>query len=1249
MKCVWLLALVACRVAVAVASITGNCDRDLSAYGTSTRFSRGNCQASLQRADVEVQLQGLVAKISANLTYKNEKTAIDSPVLVLPLPGDAVLQGYEVQDLKGVIGRGDPGAAGQPCPHDMLSFYEMSGGDRGKQRVQLKHLAPEEEVWLRLEYLLLLQAKQKAEGKHVLDLPISFPALKRKPSPSDAVVLKIFGLAGIEGGIQTSAPGAVLQPSALETQRLMTHVLLRSTLQDLPLEVTVAAVADPSSVFHLDLQRDPQTRRLAAALWMPPSIRSIAHGGMMDLVVLLDSSATMHGARLRRAKQGLQALLRSVPSQVRFNLAGFGVAQGALLWSKSRALEQQTFEELDQHLKKEAESAGDPLLGIEPVLSAVFARLADAQELRIMVLTDRYPPDQRAAIDLIEDQCDANRCRLFVIGLGWGASPLFVESAAEAGHGGFAYVAERDLTFGLEKNLISHMMDACVPSIHDVHVQWKAFGDGNLSTTEPLEVQIDQETRGHRGRMVAMALLGEVTGTITSTLHVDAVVGGVAGRFQVPIQALSEGTALHAMALYHMIQDEEKGVTEALAVAHHLPLGASQWLSASTSKSTPLRCAQGAESGVTAKLTEAAQLSTREKIVQTKKDPDRPLSSPMKLQQISGKLSTLSFTTLGRSVSLAHADRAARRPREPREPRELRSWERGEEISRPRSPSSEPTLPLRGGLAGDLFRPSEDSARDARPARLGFLDDLFGRWESGPSRSGLSGRSFGDPSPPSISALSTRQRPGGADAEAYHVGKAPFVPPRLALLETAKLGQRLSLGGKAERQGDGLRSPFSRLPSLSIYDSMLGSSMKSRKMPTTPSPKSTREKISTATSPHRWLGQLSVKGVESLTSRLSLRPNAFPKQLEKLPDPRPGTASAATAAPSAPLAESEAEAEWLGIEVAGDIVAAVVKVKYHQEKCISLLETIQLRWANYSTASVATLTTLTGQVLGVVSARRMQRMHVQVSASCDVTLRDESQELLLTASIPRASHCVAALESGATAPFSAMQLRRLRRQQAGRPMLASNEKRLELDRHVVVAAQTFRGFFMFDEKSAKEAKLSWENLELLSRWCGSKEVAHTCAALAALDKDSTWWPLTRRAEERWRSDARSTCGTLAECMELGTLLVLQSWAPIPPTLALAQREVQGLDRCWDGWLAPWGLDLPWPPFLPLPLLWRLWRLPCLRAPDQQARQGVEDGVGQAPAPLPCFAPHRVSEAEHAQRDVWSCGRRKRLANSYARI
>ena len=41
----------------------------------------------------------------------------------------------------------------------------------------------------------------------------------------------------------------------------------------------------PSSVFHLDLQRHPQTQRLAAALWMAPSIASIASWhGMMDLV-----------------------------------------------------------------------------------------------------------------------------------------------------------------------------------------------------------------------------------------------------------------------------------------------------------------------------------------------------------------------------------------------------------------------------------------------------------------------------------------------------------------------------------------------------------------------------------------------------------------------------------------------------------------------------------------------------------------------------------------------------------------------------------------------------------------------------------------------------------------------------------------------------------------------------------------------------------------------------------------------------
>ena len=51
-------------------------------------------------------------------------------------------------------------------------------------------------------------------------------------------------------------------------------------------------------------------------------------------------------------------------------------------------------------------------------------------------------------------------------------------------------------------------------------------------------------------------------------------------------------------------------------------------------------------------------------------------------------------------------------------------------------------------------------------------------------------------------------------------------------------------------------------------------------------------------------------GASHSQRRLSLRPNAFPKQLEKLPDPPRPTAAPATSAPS--VAESEAEAEWLG-------------------------------------------------------------------------------------------------------------------------------------------------------------------------------------------------------------------------------------------------------------------------------------------------------------------------------------------------
>ena len=119
-----------------------------------------------------------------------------------------------------------------------------------------------------------------------------------------------------------------------------------------------------------------------------------------------------------------------------------------------------------------------------------------------------------------------------------------------------------------------------------------------LGASKPMELHVDQETRGYRGRLISMALLGELAGVLSmggltihplkvanilgirpsllkqlqlgtwcinshgfcvpklisqsghsSAVHVDAVVGGVPSSFQV-LPTVTEGTSLHAMATW---------------------------------------------------------------------------------------------------------------------------------------------------------------------------------------------------------------------------------------------------------------------------------------------------------------------------------------------------------------------------------------------------------------------------------------------------------------------------------------------------------------------------------------------------------------------------------------------------------------------------------------------------------------------------------------------------------------------------
>ncbi|CAJ1336063.1 unnamed protein product, partial [Effrenium voratum] len=201
-------------------------------------------------------------------------------------------------------------------------------------------------------------------------------------------------------------------------------------------------------------------------------------------------------------------------------------------------------------------------------------------------------------------------------------------------------------------------------------------------------------------------------------------------------------------------------------------------------------------------------------------------------------------------------------------------------------------------------------------------------------------------------------------------GKSPVLSVRLSLLDMTNLGQKLSIRSEEKLSDWGDRGHYSRLASLSMFDSMFMGSSLSLGRVRKPA-LSTREKSFQADNGKFW-EQLALQDVNSLTSRMSLRPKqktpaAVP--LERLPN-------------RFPEAHERKEPEelpglrvWVGIQL-GDLVAGVCLVRFHQERCVSMPETVRL-WGNGSVPL-----RLAGASLAL--AETTQPLNQQLSASFGV-------------------------------------------------------------------------------------------------------------------------------------------------------------------------------------------------------------------------------------------------------------------------
>eukprot|EP00927_Polykrikos_kofoidii_P046565 TRINITY_DN40766_c0_g1_i1.p1 TRINITY_DN40766_c0_g1~~TRINITY_DN40766_c0_g1_i1.p1 ORF type:complete len:1849 (-),score=317.76 TRINITY_DN40766_c0_g1_i1:29-5575(-) len=393
----------------------------------------------------------------------------------------------------------------------------------------------------------------------------------------------------------------------------VTGTLRSKTLQDMIIEIggggSVAPVTADATAMEMSapaianattfapsvvLEEHPATGRLAALVALPTTLPPV-EAAAYDWVLILDNSPSMRGSRARNMQRVARIFLRSLPTEGRFNFVGFDASGTNLLLfpDGSRVLDKASFAAAGEHIaaseggsaasiaNRQSRSTALPpsttpmqaSTGAARYVEAAFAQTREAAtQLRVLVITDRHAPDADAAIELVKARCNAD-CKLSVVGMGWGASPPFVDGLAKAGGGTSRFVAERGGAAAIERAVVALMSDGLQPVVRDVVVDWEGSSDvaktpkaatssaelGRLLSKDGISDVLAVPGLGAPdvlggGRTLALAFLGggrlgekPAAAVLAGKVRVRATVGGRPVDVLAPVGKARRGRAVHTL------------------------------------------------------------------------------------------------------------------------------------------------------------------------------------------------------------------------------------------------------------------------------------------------------------------------------------------------------------------------------------------------------------------------------------------------------------------------------------------------------------------------------------------------------------------------------------------------------------------------------------------------------------------------------------------------------------------------------
>lgn len=280
-------------------------------------------------------------------------------------------------------------------------------------------------------------------------------------------------------------------------------------------------------------------RHYSLLMVMPPQAAALPRHVGRELVLVVDTSGSMHGDSIEQARAAVLRALQQLGPDDRFNVIQFNTDVHALFES-ARPADQAHLQRAMRYVRGLRADGGTEML---PAMRLALRDPRPSGLLRqVVFLTDGAVGNEPALFDAVAQDIGASR--LFTVGIGSAPNALFMTRAAQAGRGTFTYI---DSSAQVQATIDRLFHQLSAPVLTDLQLHWRR-GDGD-AVTQQTPAQVADLYAGEP-LIVAVAADGAPT-------QVD-----IAGRFGTAdwrqSVALSGGAVqggIHALWARRMIDD----------------------------------------------------------------------------------------------------------------------------------------------------------------------------------------------------------------------------------------------------------------------------------------------------------------------------------------------------------------------------------------------------------------------------------------------------------------------------------------------------------------------------------------------------------------------------------------------------------------------------------------------------------------------------------------------------------------------